>query len=46
MSRVIGKTFLAKKGKNATQNPPKQNATTNVEPPKTGDSKAPVKEEK
>lgn len=46
MARVIGKTFPAKKGKTATQNPPKQNATSNAEPPKAGDSKDPVKEEK
>ena len=46
MSRVIGKTFPTEKGKKATQNPPKKKANPNAEPPKDGDSKGPVKEEK
>ena len=46
MPKVIGKTFPTKRGKNATQNPPKKNATPNAEAPKAGNPNPPVKEEK
>ena len=47
MSRVIGKTFPTKKGKNAqTKNTAKEGSNPDVKTPETGTTQDPPKEEK